>query len=160
MSVDKDKVLDEIKGYAKAELEKRAVEIRERFAAQFKEFMEVSKLDVLDDLMKRAAAYEVSAVTEEDSNKARQYAEAASDVLRQISLVLVTERVVASKQVANMIQAAALTVWDGFKSVGSLVLGVAVKAAVQGAVDGLTGGQGGAAAGAAADFLGGLGDGA
>ena len=49
-----------------------------------------------------------------------------------------------------MIQAALLTVWEGFKSVATGLLGVAVK----GAMTGLLGPAGGALADAAGEFLG------
>ena len=65
-------------------------------------------------------------------------------------MVLVAERVVAEKTIAAMIEKAALSVWEGFKSVAVGLLGVAVK----GALTGLLGPAGGAIADAAGSFLG------
>lgn len=150
MGLDMDKMLADLKAAAKPELEKRAEELRAQFLKNVDEFVDASRVKVLDDLMAKAAKYEVEAVTASDPDTARQYATAAEDVLRQVSVILVTERVVAQKQTAAMIQAAALSVWEGFKSVATAMLGVAIK----GAMTGLLGPAGGAVADAAGTFLG------
>jgi hypothetical protein len=85
-----------------------------------------------------------------DKDEADQYAEAARDVLLQIKTILIAEEVVAQKQIAAMIEAAALSVWEGFKEVATAALGVVVK----GALTGLLGPAGGAIADAAGSFLG------
>jgi hypothetical protein len=150
MALDADKILSDLKAAAKPELEKRAQELREQFLKNVTEFVDASRIKVLDDLMAKAAKYEVEAVTANDQNTARQYATAAEDVLRQVSVILVTEKVVAEKRTAAMIQAAALSLWEGFKSVATSMLGVAIK----GAMAGLLGPAGGAIADMAGTFLG------
>ena len=150
MALDKDKILADLKTAARPELEKRAEELRATFLKNVDEFVDTSRVGVLDDLLIRAAKHEIDAVLADDPDTARQYAEAAEDVLRQVSVVLVAERVVAEKQIAAMIQAAALSVWEGFKSVASGLLSVAIK----GVVTGLLGPAGGAIADAAGSFLG------
>jgi len=150
MPLDADKILADLKAAATPELEKRAEELRATFLKNVDDFVDSSRVHVLDDLLKKAAKYEISAITEDDPDKARQYAEAAEDVLRQVSVVLVAEKVVAEKTVAAMIEQAALTVWEGFKSAATGLLGVAVK----GAMTGLLGSSGGAIADAAGSFLG------
>ena len=150
MALDADKILADLKAAAKPELEKRAEELRSTFLKNIDDFVDSSRIHVLDDLIKKAAGYEVEAVMQSDPDKARQYATAAEDVLRQVSIILVAEKVVAEKQIGAMIQAALLTVWEGFKSVATGLLGVAVK----GAMTGLLGPAGGALADAAGEFLG------
>jgi len=150
MALDAKKVLADLKAAAKPELEKRAEELRSTFLTNVDEFVDSSRVKVLDDLIAEAAEHEISAVMADDPDIARQYAEAAEDTLRQVSVILVAEKVVAEKQIAAMIQAALLTVWDGFKSVATGMLGVAVK----GVMTGLLGPAGGAIADAAGSFLG------
>ncbi len=150
MALDKEKIIADLKAAARPELEKRAEELRATFLKNVDEFIDTTRIGVLDDLLAKAAKYEIDAVLADDPDTARQYAEAAEDVLRQVSVVLVAERVVAEKQIAAMIQAAALSVWEGFKSVASGLLGVAIK----GIVTGLLGPAGGAIADAAGSFLG------
>jgi len=151
MALDGEKLLADLKAAAKPELEKRADELRAQFLKNVDDFVDNSRVHILDDLMKKAAKYEIDAVTATDPNIARQYATAAEDVLRQISVILVAERVVAEKTVAAMIQAAAISVWEGFKSVAVGLIGVAVK----GVLTGVLGPAGGAIAEAAESFLGG-----
>jgi len=150
MALDADKILADLKAAAKPELEKRAEDLRATFLKNVDDFVDSTKIGVLDDLLKKAADYEIQAVMESDRGRAEQYATAAEDVLRQVSVILVTEKVVAEKQIAAMIEAAALSVWEGFKSVATGLLGVAVK----GIVSGLLGPAGGAVVEAAGTFLG------
>lgn len=150
MPLDADKILADLKAAAKPELEKRAEELRASFLKNVDDFVDSSRIHFLDDLLKKAAEYEIQAVMESDRNRADQYATAAEDVLRQVSVVLVAEKVVAEKTIAAMIEKAALSVWEGFKSVAVGILGVAVK----GALSGLLGPAGGAIADAAGSFLG------
>jgi len=150
MALSADKILADIKTAARPELEKVADDLRATFLKNVDEFVDSTRIGVLDDLLVKAAKYEISAVMADDAEEARQFATAAEDVLRQVSVVLVAERVVAEKQVAAMIQAAALTVWEGFKSVAASMLGAAIK----GALTGLLGPAGGAIADVAGTFLG------
>jgi hypothetical protein len=150
MALDKDKILADLKAAAQPELEKRAEELRETFLKNVDDFVDSTKIGVLDDLLAKAAKYEIDAVMADDPDTARQYSEAAEDVLRQVSVVLVAEKVVAEKTIAAMIEAAALSVWEGFKSVATGILGVAIK----GVATGLLGPAGGAIADAAGSFLG------
>ena len=149
MALSKDKILADIRAAAEPELRQRADELRAQFLKNVDEFVDSSRVRVLDDLIKEAADYEVKAVMAEDAETARQYATAAEDTLRQISVILVAERVVAEKQIAAMIQAAALSVWAGFKSVATGMLGVAIKGVISGLVPG-----GGAIVDAVDTFLG------
>lgn len=150
MALDKDKIIEDLKAAAKPELEKRAEELRGVFLKNVDDFVDSSRVHILDDLLKKAAQYEIEAVMSSDVDTARQYAEAAEDVLRQVSVVLVAEKVVAEKAIAAMIEAAALSVWEGFKSVAAGLLGVAIK----GVATGLLGPAGGVIADAAGSFLG------
>lgn len=149
MSLEADKILADLKAFAKPELEQRAEELRKTFMKQIDDFVDSSRASKLDDLLKKAADYEVQAVLESDRAKAEQLAEAAEDVLRQIKLVLIAERIVASQELASMIETAAISVWDGFKTVAVSLLSVAAKAAISGAL----GPAGGAIANAAGSFL-------
>lgn len=149
MALDKDKILADLKAAAQPELEKRADELRATFLKNIDEFVDSSRVHILDDLLKEAAGYEIKAVMADDPDTARQYATAAEDTLRQVSVVLVAERVVAEKAIAAMIQAAALSVWEGFKSVATGLLGVAIKGAISGLIPG-----GGAIVDAVDTFLG------
>jgi hypothetical protein len=119
------------------------------FLKNIDDFVDSSRVHILDDLMVKAAGYEIKAITEQDRDKAEQYATAAEEVLRQVSIVLVAEKVVAEKQIAAMIEAAALSVWEGFKSVAAGMFGAVIK----GAVSGLLGPAGGAVVEAAGTFL-------
>jgi len=150
MPLSADKILADLKAAAKPELETLADKLRATFLKNVDEFVDSTHVGVLDDLIVKAAKYEIKAIMESDAERARQYATAAEDVLRQVSVVLVAEKVVAEKQIAAMIQAALLTAWEGFKSVAVSMLGVAVK----GALTGLLGPVGGAIADAADSFLG------
>ena len=149
MSLDKDKLLADLKSAAKPELEALADDLRATFLKDVDEFVDSSKVGKLDDLLKKAAEYEVAAVTESDRATAEQYAEAAEDVLRQIRLMLIAEQIVASREIAAMIEAAAITVWNGFKTVAGSLIAVAVKAVISGVL----GPAGGALANAAGTFL-------
>lgn len=149
MGLDKDKILADIKAAAQPELEQRAEELKAQFLKNVDDFVDSSRVHILDDLLAKAAKYEIKAVMADDADTARQYAEAAEDVLRQVSIVLVAEKVVAEKTIAAMIEAAALSVWEGFKSVATGLLGVAIKGAISGLIPG-----GGAIADAAGTFLG------
>lgn len=154
MPLDADKILEDLKEAARPELEKRADELRSLFLREINEFVDSTRVHKLDDLLKKAAGYEVKAVTVSSRDEADQYAEAAEEVLRQIKLMLIAEQIVASREIAAMIQAAAISVWAGFKSVATTIISVAVK----GAVTGLLGPAGGALANVAGEFLGGLTD--
>jgi hypothetical protein len=149
MALSADKILADLKAVAQPELEKVADDLRATFLKNIDEFVDSTRVGVLDDLLVKAAKYEISAVMSDDPDEARQYATAAEDVLRQVSVVLVSEKVVSDKQVAAMIQATALIVWGGFKSVASSILGAVIK----GALTGLLGSTGGAIADAAGTFL-------
>lgn len=149
MSLDLNKLLDEIKRVAEPDLKQRADELRQQFLANIDEFVDSTNIDKLDDLLKKAATYEVKAIMATDREEAEQYASAAEDVLRQVKLTVISERIATSREVASMIEAAALSVWEGFKSVGAGVLNVAIKAVVNSIVPG-----GGAIVDAASGFLG------
>ena len=150
MSLSFEKIVADLKEATRPELEKRAEELRSSFLTNIEEFIDSSKIDVIDDLLKKAADYEIKAVTESDRERATQYATASENVLRQISVILVTERVVAEKTFAAMIEKAAIAMWDGFKSAAVGVISIAAK----GALTGLLGPAGGALADAAGEFLG------
>ena len=150
MALSKDKIWEDLKKIAEPELKKLAEELRGNFLKNIDEFVDSSRVHILDDLLLKAANYEIQAVTEQDRDKASQYATAAEEVLRQVSIVLVAEKVVAEKQIASMIEAAALVVWEGFKDVAAGLF----TAVVKGAVSGLLGPLGGAVVEAAGTFLG------
>jgi hypothetical protein len=59
MALDKDKILADIEALAKPELEAQADKIRAMFMKNVDEFIDSSKAHVLDDLVKKAAGYEV-----------------------------------------------------------------------------------------------------
>jgi len=105
-------------------------------------------------MLEKAAGYEIQAIMQEDKAKAAQYAEAATDVLRQVRLVCISEKIVAEQEVAALIERGAQAVWSGFKEVAVALFGVVV----QGAMQGLLGGGGGKLADAASEFLGGSDD--
>lgn len=152
MSLDFQKALDDLKAAVEPELRQRADELRKKFLDGIEDFVDKTQLHKLDALIARAADYEVKAVLATERDTAAQYATAADDVLRQIKLIVITERISASRETAALIQAAALTVWDGFKSVAAGVLNVAVSAALSG----LLGPAGGKLADMAGGFLGGV----
>lgn len=149
MPLDIDKLINDVKAAATPDLEQRADELRKQFLANISDVVDNTNLDKLDELLRRAANYEVKAVLSTDRTEAEQYATAAGDVLRQVKLLVIAERIATSREVAAMIEAAALTVWEGFKSVASGVLNVAVKAVVNSIVPG-----GGAIVDVASGFLG------
>jgi hypothetical protein len=150
VSLDSDKILKDLKAIAEPELQKRADELRALFLKEIDEFVDSSRVHKLDDLLKRAAGYEVQAVLATDRSVADQYAKAAEEVLRQIKLLVIAERIVASREVAAMIEAAAVSVWTGFKSVAAGALNVVIK----GVMSGLLGPAGGMLADVAGGFLG------
>lgn len=149
MALDPQKIWEDIKKAAEPELEQRADELRELFLKNVDDFIDSTRVHFLDDLLKKAAQYEIKAILSDNKEHARQYATAAEDVLRQVSVVLVAEKVVAEKTIAAMIEAAALSVWEGFKSVATGLLSVAIKGAIAGLIPG-----GGAIADMAGTFLG------
>lgn len=149
MALDLDKILADVKAAAQPDLEQRAKELREQFLSSILDIVDSTNIDKLDDLLRKAASYEIRAVLSTDRAEAEQYATAAEEVLRQVKLTVIAERIATSREVAAMIEAAALTVWGGFKSVASGVLNVAVKAVINSVVPG-----GGAIADAASGFLG------
>lgn len=130
MSVDYKVLLKEIQDLAGPELEKRANEVRSLFLRQVEDFVSGSRADKLDDLLKRAGEYKVKAVLADNRNHADQYAEAADEVLRQIELLLIAEHIVASREIAAMIQQAALIAWEGFQTVAGGILNFALKTVV------------------------------
>lgn len=150
MALDMDKIKADLISLAKPELEKRADELRASFLKGVEDFVDTSRIGKLDDLLKKAAGYEIKAITETDHDRAVQYATAAEDVLRQISVILVAEKAVAEKQTAAMIEKAARIAFEGFKSVATGILSVVFKSLL----DGLLGSAGGALADAAGGFLG------
>jgi hypothetical protein len=103
--------------------------------------------------MEQVADLQIKAVTAKDRTTADQYASAADAKMRSISILLVAEKIVASEQIGNMVEAAAATVWRGFKEVAAGLVGAVVK----GALAGLLGPVGGTLASAAGEFLGGVG---
>jgi hypothetical protein len=151
MSLDADKILEEIKKVAEPQLRETAKKIKQEFLDAFQGHLNQSAVDKFDDMMETVADLQIKAVTAEDRNIASQYASAADAKMRQISILLVAEKIVASQEIGNLIEAAAITVWNGFKEVAVTLVGVVVK----GAMSGLLGPVGGALADAAGDFLGG-----
>jgi len=154
MPLDAAKILSDLQAAAKPELEARAKELRTLFLKEIDDFVDSSRIGALDDLLKKAAQYEIDAITSSDRDKASQYASAAEDVLRQIKLIVISEQIVASHEAAALVQAAALAAWGGFKSVATSMLGIAVKGIVSGAL----GPAGGMLADAAGAFLDGASD--
>lgn len=142
--------MEDLKRVAEPELDKRVNELRSKFIKDIDEFVDSTKIDKLDDLLKTAGAYEVKAILATDRAEADQWAEAASEKLRQIRLLLIAERIVASREMAAMIEAAAVSIWEGFKSVAGSMMNIAIKSAVTG----LLGPAGGVIADAATGFLG------
>lgn len=147
--MDLNKVLSDLRAQAKPELEKRAIELRALFLDEIDEYVDKTNISKFDDLLKRAAEYEIQAVTENDVEIARQFAEAAEDTLRQIKLLLIAERIVASRELAGIIQAAAISMWEGFKTVAMSAISVAAK----GVITGLLGPGGTALANTVGEFL-------
>lgn len=150
MALDADKILEDLNKLARPKLEEVAKRMQDDFKARFSNYMDCTDLSKLDDLLDKAAGYEIEAITCGDRSKAEQWSEAAADTLRQVSLILVTEKIVAEREFANMLQDAALAIFDGLKDVALTVLGVAAE----GAVKGLIGRLGGSLADEAGEFLG------
>jgi len=140
MAIDTTKIMADLKILAQPKLEEVATTLRANFLADVKDFTDQSRIHKLDDLLKQAAQLHIKSITESDENIAGQYAASADSVLRQVSLLVVAERIVASKEAGALLQAAALTVWKGFREVAGAMLGVAI----QGAVAGILGPAGGA----------------
>lgn len=139
MSVDWDEFLEEIKRLAGPELVIRAEELRQLFLQQVDDFVDSSRIGKLDDLLKRASDYKIKAILQTDPHLAQQYSTAADDVIRQIKLVVLAERIVASREIAEMIQQAAFIAWEGFQRVCAGILNFALKTAAS-AVMGPAGG--------------------
>jgi len=150
MSLESDKIFEDLRAIAEPELNKRADEIRALFLKEIDDFVDSSRVHKLDDLLKKAAGYEVQAVLATDRSKADQYATAAEEVLRQIKLLVIAEQIVASREMAAMIEAAAVSVWSGFKTVAAGALNVVIK----GVMSGLLGPAGGMLADTVGGFLG------
>ncbi len=150
MPLDPDKVMADLRALAEPELEQRADDLRVKFLADIDEFVDSSRIGKLDDLLKKASGYEVKAVMSADKAEADQWSEAAVEVLRQIRLVVIAEQIVASREIAAMLEAAAISVWEGFKTVAGAALNIVVK----GIATGLLGPAGGALADMAGGFLG------
>jgi hypothetical protein len=151
MSLDADKILEDLNKLAKPKLEEVAARMQADFKARFSDFMDCTDLSGLDKLLNKAAKYEIEAVTCGDRDKAEQWAEAAADTLRQVALILVTEKIVTEREIANILQEAALAIFEGIKDVALTIVGVAAEGAVKGL---LGGGLGGTLADEAGEFLG------
>lgn len=150
MSIDLSQILEDVKTAALPELEKRADALRTKFLAEVDEFVDSSRIGKLDELLKEIAEAEIRAVTATDKFTADQWATVADDKLRSVRLIVISEQIVASREIAAMLQAAAVAAWEGFKTVAAGMLNAAIK----GALTGLLGPAGGVIADAASGFLG------
>jgi len=149
MSLDTDKILADLKKLAEPKLRETAGKIKADFNLAFKSFLDQTHIDKFDDMMGQVADLQIKSVTAQERSIADQYASAADAKMRSISILLVAEKIVVSEEIGNMLEAAAITVWGGFKDVAVGLISIIVK----GALTGLLGPAGGALADAAGDFL-------
>lgn len=150
MSLDLDKVWADVQKLTKPKLEELAQQNIKNLKEAYGEYIEDSNLADFDQLLKQAAEYEVQAITERDRDKAQQYAEAAESVLRQAKILAVAEKTAAGHEIGAIIERALLSVWNGFKEIGTGLIGVVVK----GVATGVLGPVGGKLVDAAGEFLG------
>jgi len=152
-----DEMLAKAKEIAEPKLKEIAADLQARFKQRFTEFLDKTKLDQVDDLLKQAGELRLKAVMTSDAHEAMQYARSSDAVLRQLSLMAKAEEVVAARAIGKMLKQAATALWDGFQTVATELLGVLVQGLISGALGSLSGGGGvgGALADAAGGFLGG-----
>ena len=149
MSLDTAKLWADLTKAATPKLEEIAAKTKGDLKDAFGEFIQDSNIADFDELLDRAAEYEIKAITEQDRDKARQWAEAAESVMRQVRILAVAEKTAAGHEIGAIIERGLMAAWNGFKEVGVGLLGVVIK----GAATGLLGPVGGKLVDAAGSFL-------
>lgn len=94
-------------------------------------------------LLGESARFKWQAMTADDADKARLYAEAVETSVRRVKTLLLAEAVVAEEKIASTISALWGSALDGLTEIAKGLLSTLAQAAVQGAIQGVTGGSDG-----------------
>jgi hypothetical protein len=152
MSTVKDKLIAELKALGTQQFEELVDATTVNIKKSVDEFLDPSKADALTDLLKRAGELQVKAYAATNPAHAKQYEEAAEDTLSSIETILLGEQVVASREVAALVQKTAELAWAGLKEAGLFAGKLVIDAALKGAF-GATGSIGSLLLNLAADAL-------
>lgn len=144
-------LLDSLKGAAEPELRKIADETKTKFLADVSEFCDESNMDKLGALLDEASDAYIKSVTVLDEDESQQWADVADAKMRSVAQLTIAEKIVASREIAAMLQSAALAVWGGFKAVALGVFKVTAKTVLATVIPGIGGAIGGAVVDAVAD---------
>ena len=96
----------------------------------------------VQDILKQGAKFKFKALTAEDSEQAREYAEAVETSIRRVKTILLAEQIVAEESIAALVSNLWSKALDGLATIAKGLLTTVVTGIVQGAIKGLTGGGG------------------
>jgi len=138
VSADQPSIEEQVLAIAQPKLEEAAVKLKDSFLAKFGDFFEEANKDRLADLFQKAADYQLKALAEPDTDKRRQWAQAAESTVRSIETLGLAASIKADARAASLIkEAAALalaTLGDIAWTVISTVGGALVSGVIQGVV--------------------------
>ena len=113
-----------------------------QFVEGVKDHINGALADRLTAALKDAANLRYKALTAENQDIARQYAEGVETALRRVKVMVVAERIVAEEAIGNVILDAFKSALDVAADIGKGLLTTITAGLVKGAIAGFTGGEG------------------
>lgn len=138
-----DELLNSLRDTAMPALEEMAGGLADQFLAGMKDVLDDASAATkakVEGILQEGARFKWKAMTADDQETARQYAEAVETSIRRVKTLLIAERIVAEESVAAVLSNLWEKSLDGFVSVAKGLLATVASGLVQGAIKGLTGG--------------------
>jgi len=138
-------LLVSVQAHTTPELEKLADGLADDFLSGMKDILssaDDAAKDKVQAILKQGAKFKFKALTAEDPEQAREYAEAVETSVRRVKTILLAEQIVAEETIAALVSNLWSKALDGLATIAKGLLTTVVTGIVQGAIKGLTGGGG------------------
>lgn len=127
------------------ELEKLAGGLADDFLGGLRTIFEGASNDAkakVEDLIKKGYSFKQKALTADDQDLAREYAEAVETTVRRVRTVLLAEALVAEESTASLIGDLFEKALDGLATIAKGLITTIAAGLVKGGAAGITGGEG------------------
>jgi len=135
-------ILDSVRSLADPKLKDLFDSLPGEFVDGVKDHIDGALAGRLKTALADAAELRYLALTAEDPETARQYAEGVTSALRRVKVMVIAEGVVASEAIGNVLIDGFMAALDMAASFGKGLLTTIAAGLVQGAIKGITGGEG------------------
>jgi len=144
VSADQPDIQAQVLAIAQPKLKEAADKLKDSFLSKFGDFFEEAHKDRLAELFTKAAEYQLKALAEQDTDKRRQWAQAAESTVRSIETLGLAASIKADAKAASLIKEAASLALETLGDIAWTVLSTVGGALISGAIQGVVGPAGAA----------------